>query len=1018
MLKRYLLALPALCFAGFVQPAQAQVVINPADAVAAPRTDPGTGVCASTIHLKSGSLNTPEDAAGFLDKTSDPNIEDRVSRRFTTINHRNSDPNTLGDFTGVKWPDELLPFSQSPTANPPGDDNRIAMRVRGYFNVPTTLANKTIAFALNCDDVCQLSVGKSRVKLKRIANDDDQTSRIIYPIKFTQAGLYPVEIIYFQNGGVAYAEWARTDIEVKECGRDMDGNAIGCTVPLTDPSYADKFKLIDKAEMFSAIVGENATCQECGAPGQNCSTGNYCGDGLCQACDVPDHCGPSCIACPANARICSTGRCVECTADDQCPAGQTCDIPNGKCTAPTPCRNNEDCPSGKICDPDLQICVTPPKPCTDSTMCPAGQQCINNLCKTPPRKCTTDAECASTEYCDTSVGECRPRLNDRYVGGQAGCSAGQTGGGNGSSGLWLGAAALLGLLGFGLRSRLRNASSRRGGATAAALLLPVFFFAFGSSALAQEQQQFSINAQTFRPAIGPENIFTVEGSRTPGRWVPMANAVFEWAYRPLRLLNDRDSMTVADTVPNMVTLHLTGGIGLTNWLSLGLDLPIVVYQGFDRNTPVRDVPNGSEPSLAGVGDLRVVGKIRILDNTVSGFGLAFVPQITFPTGDGTQFRGDDAFGFEPRFAFDYRTKGGFIVALNASIFLRTAEQQARNIKVSYAGARYGLGAYLPLPMNFGLAGELIGSTSFLNAQDIYSPLELYAGARWTHSTGITVNVGGGPGLTPVAGSPQVRLFASVGYLPMARAKEAVKPKVVDLDPDRDGLIGKYDRCPTEYGPPENQGCPDIDTDKDGLVDRLDQCPNEPGPKENNGCPDKDRDGDGLLDRLDSCPDQPGPLENNGCPLLDTDKDGIPDKDDKCPYEPGPKETNGCPPPRKFIKVEEGEIKLLQQILFATNKWDIKPASFPLLDEVVSVLKSRQTMTVDIQGHTDERGKLQWNIQLSKNRAEAVRKYLVDHGVAGERLKSEGFGPTKPICTEKTAACYDKNRRTQFLVTHQ
>ena len=44
--------------------------------------------------------------------------------------------------------------------------------------------------------------------------------------------------------------------------------------------------------------------------------------------------------------------------------------------------------------------------------------------------------------------------------------------------------------------------------------------------------------------------------------------------------------------------------------------------------------------------------------------------------------------------------------------------------------------------------------------------------------------------------------------------------------------------------------------------------------------------------------------------------------------------------------------------------------------------------------------------------------LVDHGVAGERLKSEGFGPTKPICTEKTAACYDKNRRTQFLVTHQ
>ncbi|MFO0658045.1 MAG: OmpA family protein [Polyangia bacterium] len=1015
MLKRYLLALPALCLAGFVQQAQAaEVVIDPAQAVAPPRTDPGTGICASTIHLKNsfGGFRSPDgaDAAGYLNKDwmTDPTITGRVSRLFTTINLRNANDNSLGDFTAAKGMDDYMPFSNSSLAVPRDDDTNIALRIRGYFNVPSTLAGKTIAFGVYCNDLCAMKVGKDKVLLTPVADTVRATSRMIYRVQFKQPGLYPIEVLYYQNGDVGFLEWARTDVDVMECPNDL------CTTPLTDSMYMDKFKLIDKSELYSAIVGENASCQECGAPGLNCSMGSYCGDGLCQACDVPDHCGPSCVSCPANARLCSAGRCVECVADDQCPAGRTCDIPNGKCTDPTPCRKNEDCPPGKICDPDQQICVTPPKPCSTTAMCPVGQMCVDGLCKTPPKKCTTDAECAASEYCDTSIGVCRSRLTDRYVGGQAGCSAGQGPSGGGSSGLWLGAAALLGLLGFGLRSRM----SRRSSKAAAALLLPVFFFALGNSAHAQDQPQFSINAQTFRPAIGPENIFTVEGSRTPGKWVPMANAVFEWAYRPLRLLSDRDAKTVADTVPNMVTLHLTGGIGLTSWLALGLDLPIVVYQGFDRSTPVRDVPAGKEPSLAGVGDLRVVGKIRIIDNTVSGFGLAFVPQITFPTGDGTQFRGDDAFGFEPRFAFDYRTKGGFIVALNAGIFLRTAEQQARNIKVSYAGARYGLGAYLPLPMNFGLAGELIGSTSFLNAQDIYSPLELYAGARWNHSSGITVNVGGGPGLTPVAGSPQVRLFASIGYLPMARAKEQVKPKVVDLDPDRDGLIGKYDRCPTEYGPPENQGCPDVDTDKDGIVDRLDQCPNEPGPKENNGCPDKDRDGDGLIDRLDSCPDQPGPLENNGCPLLDTDKDGIPDKDDKCPYEPGPKETNGCPPPRKFIKVEEGEIKLLQQILFATNKWDIKPASFPLLDEVVSVLKSRTTMTVDIQGHTDIRGKLEWNIQLSKNRAEAVRKYLVDHGVAAERLHSDGFGPNKPICNEKTAACFDKNRRTQFLVTHQ
>lgn len=496
----------------------------------------------------------------------------------------------------------------------------------------------------------------------------------------------------------------------------------------------------------------------------------------------------------------------------------------------------------------------------------------------------------------------------------------------------------------------------------------------------------------------------------------MANVLFEWAYRPLRLLNSANNMTVADTVPNMVTLHLMGGIGITRWFSVGLDLPVVVYQGFDPNTPASDA---MAPASAGIADLRLVTKFRIINNNDGGFGLAFVPQFTAPTGKGTEFRGDDTFGIEPRVAVDYKTKSGFIVALNASVLLRFQDQLARNVRVSHQ-VRYGLGAFLPLPAGFGLAGEVEGGTSFFNADTIYTPLEAYLGVRWIHQTGININLGGGPGLTPVAGSPQFRLFASVGYLPMGpRKKEPVKPHVVDLDPDRDGLIGDNDRCPTVWGPPENQGCPDVDTDKDGIIDREDKCPLEPGPKENHGCPDKDRDNDGLVDRLDSCPDEPGPLENNGCPLLDTDKDGIPDKDDKCPYEPGPKENNGCPPPRKYINVTQEKIELLQKIQFATNKATINPGpSFELLDEVVSVLKSRPTMRVHIEGHTDSRGTLKWNMELSKMRAEAVRNYLVNKGVEGERLTFEGYGPTRPIGDNKTKAGQDKNRRTEFVIVQQ
>jgi len=161
MLKRSLFALSALCLAGISQPARAQVVIGPSDSVAQPRTDPGTGICATTVHLLAGSFNTPEDAIKVLDNKSDPNIDQNPpppSRIFSGINLKNMDANSLGDFTGAKWPDELMSYSTLPD----GDGFRIGMRVRGYFNVPKTLAGKNIAFGLNCDDVCQVKVGSSK----------------------------------------------------------------------------------------------------------------------------------------------------------------------------------------------------------------------------------------------------------------------------------------------------------------------------------------------------------------------------------------------------------------------------------------------------------------------------------------------------------------------------------------------------------------------------------------------------------------------------------------------------------------------------------------------------------------------------------------------------------------------------------------------------------------------------------------------------------------------------------------
>src|SRR5262249_27639074 len=91
--------------------------------------------------------------------------------------------------------------------------------------------------------------------------------------------------------------------------------------------------------------------------------------------------------------------------------------------------------------------------------------------------------------------------------------------------------------------------------------------------------------------------------------------------------------------------------------------------------------------------------------------------------------------------------------------------------------------------------------------------------------------------------------------------------------------------------------PPADADGDGVPDDIDKCPTEPGPPENQGCPIKaaavkDRDNDGRPDDQDQCPDEPGPATTQGCP--DADNDGVPDKDDKCPKLAGPKKHQRCP----------------------------------------------------------------------------------------------------------------------------
>jgi OmpA-OmpF porin, OOP family len=181
------------------------------------------------------------------------------------------------------------------------------------------------------------------------------------------------------------------------------------------------------------------------------------------------------------------------------------------------------------------------------------------------------------------------------------------------------------------------------------------------------------------------------------------------------------------------------------------------------------------------------------------------------------------------------------------------------------------------------------------------------------------------------------------------------------------------------------------------------------------CPDLDDDGDGVANSQDKCPLVNGPRENQGCPDVDADNDGVPDRLDKCPNEPGTAEYQGCPPPQKAA-IAAGKIEIKEAVFFDSGKATIQQRSFGLLDDVAQVLKGHaEVKKVIVEGHTDSVGSAQRNKKLSASRASAVRDYLVGKGVEADRLEPKGFGATRPIANNKTAAGREKNRRVDFVI---
>lgn len=469
-----------------------------------------------------------------------------------------------------------------------------------------------------------------------------------------------------------------------------------------------------------------------------------------------------------------------------------------------------------------------------------------------------------------------------------------------------------------------------------------------------------IDVERFKPHVTYDGFVTAEGSDVRPEADPWEVGLYlNYGLNQLVVVNELNNIS-DKFVSGRLGVDVVGSVTIIGPLSVGLGIPFYLAQsGDDADLDGDGV--AESPSFAGFGDIRIVPKVRILDDREL-FGLAVSGELRVPTHAGDYSGGARMIQFIPRIIADHRFgASGFRLGANVGVAIRegtTFENvNALSEFIYAAAASYRIGGWDGL---VSLGAEVNGGTGLTSSPNLEElPLEgiLFGAVHPTNEW--TVSFGPGIGLVPGYGIPTFRFFAGVRYTP------------TNNDRDGDGI------------PDDEDACPDEPEDRDGYQD-ADGCPEDDD--------EADDDQDGIPNSLDQCPDEKETIN------------GIED-DDGCP-------DGGDP---KVIRKEQ-QLLVLENIEFATASARIHPRSFGILDQVVLMLKANPDIErLRIEGHTDSRGARELNMKLSQDRADSVRQYLIMKGIHADRLEAQGFGPDRPLVDEVDDAAMQKNRRVEFII---
>ena len=442
-----------------------------------------------------------------------------------------------------------------------------------------------------------------------------------------------------------------------------------------------------------------------------------------------------------------------------------------------------------------------------------------------------------------------------------------------------------------------------------ALVACTLFATVLSTSAAAQSGRSDVPGERFRPALNSRGILDVESGSVGGHLDWSAALWATYALNPLVVYEGRERLGAL--VEHRVGANAVLALSLFDWIEIGADLPFIAYQSANTGT----VPDSAvgELSAQGLGDIRLVPKLRLLRAKDQGVDVAIIPAFTLPTGlpGNSSFSGEGQATFLPEVAvsrfFDEGGIAGLKLAANLQFRYRNETKVLLDTPfgselVGRAGVGYRFHEQLDLPLE--VDGSVVLGTRAdapFNSTDT-TPAEVLAGVKYDvirvpaaagAGYGFILQAFGGVGTAVSAGigAPDFRAFVGV---------RGERPTDIDLDDD--GIVDAKDNCPQaaedKDGFEDDDGCPDLDNDNDGIPDVVDECDNEAedkdGFKDEDGCLDADNDNDTVADIEDGCKDVAGPVENKGCPWPDADNDGIFDKDDACKDVKGIAAMKGCP----------------------------------------------------------------------------------------------------------------------------